>query len=43
MFHLFTHAFLQGPVVPGRRFGDPRDVIDEQDMRKMGGIYKMIP
>jgi hypothetical protein len=24
MFHLFTHAFFQGPAVPGRRLGDPR-------------------
>ena len=24
IFHLFTHAFFQGPVVPLFRIGDPR-------------------
>jgi NADH-quinone oxidoreductase subunit L len=42
MFHLFTHAFFKallflgsGAVIHGLH--------DEQDMRKMGGIYKMMP
>jgi NADH-quinone oxidoreductase subunit L len=42
MFHLFTHAFFKallflgsGSVIHG--------LSDEQDMRKMGGIYKMLP
>ena len=42
MFHLFTHAFFKallflgaGSVIHGLH--------DEQDMRKMGGIYKMLP
>ena len=42
MFHLFTHAFFKallflcaGSVIHA--------MSDEQDMRKMGGIYKMIP
>jgi NADH-quinone oxidoreductase subunit L len=42
MFHLFTHAFFKallflgsGAVIHG--------VHDEQDMRKMGGLYKMMP
>src|SRR3989337_2577795 len=42
MFHLFTHAFFQ--ALP---FLGARSVItgtsDEQDMRKMGGIWKLIP
>jgi NADH-quinone oxidoreductase subunit L len=42
MFHLFTHAFFKallflcsGSVIHA--------LSDEQDMRKMGGIYKLIP
>ncbi|MEO1040371.1 MAG: NADH-quinone oxidoreductase subunit L [Pseudomonadota bacterium] len=42
MFHLFTHAFFKallflgaGSVIHGLH--------DEQDMRNMGGIYKMLP
>jgi NADH-quinone oxidoreductase subunit L len=42
MFHLFTHAFFKallflgaGSVIHGLHH--------EQDMRKMGGIYKMLP
>ena len=42
MFHLFTHAFFKallflgaGSVIHGLH--------DEQDMRNMGGIYKMMP
>ncbi|HEV8392012.1 MAG TPA: NADH-quinone oxidoreductase subunit L [Dongiaceae bacterium] len=42
MFHLFTHAFFKallflcaGSVIHG--------MSDEQDMRKMGGIWKLIP
>jgi NADH-quinone oxidoreductase subunit L len=42
MFHLFTHAFFKallflgsGAVIHGLH--------DEQDMRKMGGVYKMMP
>jgi NADH-quinone oxidoreductase subunit L len=42
MFHLFTHAFFKallflgsGAVIHGLH--------DEQDMRNMGGIYKMMP
>ncbi len=42
MFHLFTHAFFKallflgaGSVIHGLH--------DEQDMRKMGGVYKMLP
>jgi NADH-quinone oxidoreductase subunit L len=42
MFHLFTHAFFKallflgaGSVIHGLH--------DEQDMRKMGGIYKLLP
>ena len=42
MFHLFTHAFFKallflgaGSVIHAMR--------DEQDMRKMGGIWKLIP
>ena len=42
MFHLFTHAFFKallflgcGAVIHGLH--------DEQDMRKMGGLYKMMP
>ncbi|MGH6892379.1 MAG: NADH-quinone oxidoreductase subunit L [Dongiaceae bacterium] len=42
MFHLFTHAFFKallflcaGSVIHG--------MSDEQDMRKMGGIWKLVP
>jgi NADH-quinone oxidoreductase subunit L len=42
MFHLFTHAFFKallflcsGSVIHG--------MSDEQDMRKMGGIWKLLP
>ncbi|MCW5723752.1 MAG: NADH-quinone oxidoreductase subunit L [Maricaulaceae bacterium] len=42
MFHLFTHAFFKallflgaGSVIHG--------LSNEQDMRKMGGVYKMLP
>ena len=42
MFHLFTHAFFKallflgaGAVIHGLH--------DEQDMRRMGGLYKMMP
>jgi NADH-quinone oxidoreductase subunit L len=42
MFHLFTHAFFKallflcaGSVIHG--------MSDEQDMRKMGGLWKLIP
>ncbi|MGH1398361.1 MAG: NADH-quinone oxidoreductase subunit L [Alphaproteobacteria bacterium] len=42
MFHLMTHAFFKallflgaGSVIHG--------MSDEQDMRKMGGVYKLIP
>ncbi|MDG1417668.1 MAG: NADH-quinone oxidoreductase subunit L [Maricaulis sp.] len=42
IFHLFTHAFFKallflgsGSVIHG--------MSDEQDMRKMGGLYKMMP
>ena len=42
MFHLFTHAFFKallflgaGSVIHGLH--------DEQDMRKMGGVYKLLP
>lgn len=42
MFHLFTHAFFKALL-----FLSSGCVIhamsDEQDMRKMGGIYKLIP
>jgi NADH-quinone oxidoreductase subunit L len=42
MFHLFTHAFFKALLFLGS--GSVIHALEgEQDMRKMGGIYKMIP
>ena len=42
MFHLFTHAFFKALLFLGS--GSVIHALQgEQDMRKMGGIYKMIP
>lgn len=42
MFHLFTHAFFKALLFLGA--GSVIHALsDEQDMRKMGGIYKKIP
>jgi len=42
MFHLFTHAFFKALLFLGA--GSVIHALhDEQDMRKMGGIYKLIP
>jgi NADH-quinone oxidoreductase subunit L len=42
MFHLFTHAFFKALLFLGS--GSVIHAMgDEQDMRKMGGLYKMIP
>jgi NADH-quinone oxidoreductase subunit L len=39
-----VHArLLQGAAVPGCGVGHPRAASDEQDMRKMGGLRKLIP
>ncbi|TNE57303.1 MAG: NADH-quinone oxidoreductase subunit L [Alphaproteobacteria bacterium] len=42
MFHLFTHAFFKALLFLGAG-SVIHAMSDEQDMRKMGGIYKMIP
>jgi len=42
MFHLFTHAFFKALLFLGS--GSVIHAMDgEQDMRKMGGLYKLIP
>ena len=42
MFHLMTHAFFKALLFLGS--GSVIHALsDEQDMRKMGGIYKMVP
>lgn len=42
MFHLVTHAFFKALLFLGA--GSVIHALsDEQDMRKMGGVYKMIP
>lgn len=42
MFHLFTHAFFKALLFLGAG-SVIHAMSDEQDMRKMGGIYKHIP
>jgi len=42
MFHLFTHAFFKALLFLGAG-SVIHAMSDEQDMRKMGGIWKMIP
>jgi NADH-quinone oxidoreductase subunit L len=42
MFHLFTHAFFKALLFLGSGCVI-HAMSDEQDMRKMGGIYKMVP
>ena len=42
MFHLFTHAFFKALLFLGAG-SVIHAMSDEQDMRRMGGIYKMIP
>ncbi len=42
MFHLTTHAFFKALLFLGAG-SVIHAMSDEQDMRKMGGIYKMIP
>ncbi|MEQ8745240.1 NADH-quinone oxidoreductase subunit L [Pyruvatibacter sp.] len=42
IFHLFTHAFFKALLFLGAG-SVIHAVSNEQDMRKMGGLYKMIP
>ncbi len=42
MFHLMTHAFFKALLFLGAG-SVIHAMSDEQDMRKMGGLYKMIP
>lgn len=42
MFHLFTHAFFKALLFLGAG-SVIHAMSDEQDMRRMGGIYKLIP
>jgi len=42
VFHLFTHAFFKALLFLGAG-SVIHAMSDEQDMRKMGGIYKLIP
>jgi len=42
IFHLFTHAFFKALLFLGSG-SVIHAVSDEQDMRKMGGLYKLIP
>ena len=42
MFHLFTHAFFKALLFLGSG-AVIHALHDEQDMRKMGGLYKIIP
>jgi NADH-quinone oxidoreductase subunit L len=42
MFHLFTHAFFKALLFLGAG-AVIHALHDEQDMRKMGGLYKIIP
>jgi len=42
MFHLFTHAFFKALLFLGAGCVI-HAMSDEQDMRKMGGIYKLVP
>jgi NADH-quinone oxidoreductase subunit L len=42
MFHLFTHAFFKALLFLGSG-SVIHAMSDEQDMRKMGGLYKLIP
>ncbi|MBX3447021.1 MAG: NADH-quinone oxidoreductase subunit L [Parvibaculaceae bacterium] len=42
MFHLFTHAFFKALLFLGSG-SVIHAMSDEQDMRRMGGLYKMIP
>ena len=42
IFHLFTHAFFKALLFLGSG-SVIHAMSDEQDMRKMGGLYKMIP
>ena len=42
MFHLFTHAFFKALLFLGAG-AVIHALHDQQDMRKMGGIYKIIP
>ena len=42
MFHLFTHAFFKALLFLGSG-SVIHAMSDEQDMRRMGGLYKLIP
>ena len=42
MFHLFTHAFFKALLFLGAG-SVIHSLNDEQDIRKMGGMYKKIP
>ena len=42
IFHLFTHAFFKALLFLGAG-SVIHALADEQDMRKMGGIYKLLP
>ena len=42
IFHLFTHAFFKALLFLGSG-SVIHAVADEQDMRKMGGLYKLLP
>ncbi len=42
IFHLFTHAFFKALLFLGAG-SVIHAMSDEQDMRKMGGIYKLVP
>ena len=42
IFHLFTHAFFKALLFLGAG-SVIHSLSDEQDMRNMGGIYKMVP
>lgn len=42
MFHLFTHAFFKALLFLGSG-SVIHAMSDEQDMRKMGGLYKFVP
>ncbi len=42
IFHLFTHAFFKALLFLGAG-SVIHAMSDEQDMRKMGGVYKLIP
>jgi len=42
LFHLINHAFFKALLLLGAG-AVIHAIIDEQDMRKMGGLYKYIP